>query len=144
MFCEFHIKLGPWLVYQFPENYLCKDTFDSLSDILIPRPELCGKVISVQVLGEEYIIGQPVIIVNDKYERQKIEFNFAVMIPAEELSRFTIYENLIRKVALQLTVLELENDYISNPDKQKVVERLCKEIYTQLQYKNHCYIPIDN
>ncbi|CAG9333103.1 unnamed protein product [Blepharisma stoltei] len=144
MFCEFHIKRGPALVYQYPENYLSKDTFDSLSDILIPRPELCGKVISVQVVGDEYIIGQPVIIVNDKYERQKIEFNFAVIIPAEEYSRFSLYENMIRKLALQLTVLEIENDYISNPEKQIVMGKLCKDIYTQLLDKNECYIPVDN
>ena len=45
IFCEFEIKLGPVLKYQYPK-YLKNEQFNPLSDILIPLPELCGKLIT--------------------------------------------------------------------------------------------------
>ena len=45
IFSEFDLKLGPVLRYQYPE-YMSKEQFNTLSDILIPLPELCGKLIT--------------------------------------------------------------------------------------------------
>ena len=44
IFCEFDLKLGPVLRYQYP-NYINDEDFNALSDVLIPFPEICGKII---------------------------------------------------------------------------------------------------
>lgn len=46
LFCEFNVKKGPALVYCVPTGYFTNEHFDTVSDLLIPCPELCGKVIS--------------------------------------------------------------------------------------------------
>lgn len=45
IFCEFDLKKGPVLRYQYPV-YVNKEQFNTMSDILIPLPELCGKLIT--------------------------------------------------------------------------------------------------
>jgi len=45
MFCEFDVNFGPILTYQYP-NYMSNEVFGTLSDFLIPLPELCGKLIT--------------------------------------------------------------------------------------------------
>jgi hypothetical protein len=61
-------------------------------------------VITVQIKSDEYICGMPVTIIDNKYERQKVEFNFAFVIAKEEYSNLRIYENVVRKMALYLTL----------------------------------------
>ena len=143
LFSEFHVKAGPSLVYQYPLDYLSEPQFKAVCDILIPRSELCGKVISVQLPSSDYIVGMPVIIVNDKYERQKIEFNFALCVGAEEYEYLHVYEGIVRKMALYLTLLEQEASFISTPEKQAVMCPIVEQIFTQLTTRKECFIDVD-
>ena len=65
---------------------------------------------------------------NDKYERQKIEFNLAFVLRKEEYQRIAIYENFIRKIAMQLTVLELFDEFLSENEQKGRIEQVCEEI----------------
>lgn len=38
--CEFHPTAGPRINYQVPENYISKDTFDTVSHYIIPKVQL--------------------------------------------------------------------------------------------------------
>lgn len=88
-------------------------------------------------------MGLPVIIVNDKYERQKIQFNLAVIVPPEEGRKLTVYEDITRKLAYYLTTLELEDELLSVPEKQLKLASICQEIYQQLNATGKCYLQID-
>lgn len=88
-------------------------------------------------------MGLPVIIVNDKYERQKIQFNLAVIVPPEEGRKLTVYEDITRKLAYYLTTLELEDELLSVPGKQLKLANICQEIYRQLNDTGKCYLQID-
>ena len=144
LFCEFNVRHGPSLVHSCPPNYLSKEQFNAFSDILIPRPELCGKVTTVcRCDSEEFIVGLPVIIVNDKYERQKIEFNWALIIPKGEYKNLRMYENIVRKLADCLVTLELEDEFLSTPSKQEALGGICEDIFNQFKYTGKCYISID-
>jgi len=142
LFCEFDYKLGPALVYQYPLNYLKEDQFNAHSDVLIPRPEICGKVVTIQI-DQDYIVGLPVIIVNDKYERQKIEFNIAVIVAENQLPWRSVYENIVRKLASNISTLELESDLVSSKSKKSILGRVCQEVYLQLNSDGQCYVPVD-
>ena len=142
LFCEFHYKAGPSLVYQHPV-YLSEPQFKSVCDILIPRQQLCGKVITVQLPSSDYIVGMPVVIVSDKYERQKIEFNLGLCIAMEEYEYLHVYEGIARKMAMYLTTLEQETSFISTPEKQVAMSGIVEEIYTQMTMRRECYIDID-
>ena len=110
IYCEFDHQLGPSIVYQYPKDYVSHTTFNNFAEILIPRPELCGKVITVQISPTEYIIGMPITIVNTKYERHKVEFNLALVIEKEEYENIRVYENIVRKMAMYLSLLEDINE----------------------------------
>ena len=149
IFCEFDLKKGPVLKYQFP-TYVNKEQFNTMSDILIPLPELCGKLITAYFLfrhidDRDFVVGQPIIIVNDKYERQKIEFNLAFVLGNEEYQRLPLYENFIRKIAMQLTVLETFQEYISDDCQKKRLEEVCEELFIKLSDgSSHCCIAFNS
>jgi hypothetical protein len=48
-FAEFHPTLGPRLSVQVPEGLVAADDFRELSDYLIPKPPLCGRLLTVCV-----------------------------------------------------------------------------------------------
>ena len=83
---------------------------------------------------------------NDKYERQKIEFNLAFVLRKEEYQRIAIYENFIRKIAMQLTVLELFDEFLSENEQKGRIEQVCEEIYKQMANgrTTQCYIPFNS
>lgn len=47
LFCEFDNQSGPVIRHQVPENYMSKETFDSLNAYIIPKTELQGRLITV-------------------------------------------------------------------------------------------------
>ncbi|OTF78630.1 hypothetical protein BLA29_010688, partial [Euroglyphus maynei] len=59
---------------KYPENYVTKETFESLSVYLIPKPELYGKLITITAFGMK-ILGYPVSITDAKYQRNQLIFN---------------------------------------------------------------------
>lgn len=78
------------------------------------------------------------------YDRKKLEFNLAFIIPHEEYQRLAIYENFIRKIAMHLTVLETFEGYLYDPIRKARIEKICEEIFTNLSHGvSHCYLRFD-
>lgn len=46
-FAEFHPVQGPKVTFQAPEGLLKNDTFESISDYVIPKPQLCGRLVTL-------------------------------------------------------------------------------------------------
>ena len=84
---------------------------------LIPRGSICGKY---NFLGYKDIqlIGYPIEIQNDNYERNKIEFNFSLMLDTksvEKLSSGNYFNSLVTRVGKFLSILEVKYELISSP-----------------------------
>lgn len=137
LFSEFDVKKGPALLAQYPAEFIDNYEFSAYSELLIPRVELCGKLISFRIRADSLILGFPVVIFSDKYERQKLEYNFAIAVNRSNKA----FEQLVRKVNITLATLELENDFLSKPKDWPF--RLCQEVYTQMLDTNSCFIELD-
>lgn len=46
-YAEFDNILGPKIKYQSPEGFIPEDAFDTVSDYVITKPDLCGRVVTV-------------------------------------------------------------------------------------------------
>jgi hypothetical protein len=74
---------------------------------MIPRTELCDNLISLK-LGNSYMMGFPIQLKNDAYERTKFQFNFCILIKEEEYnSNLYIYELLLKKIAKTFETIEV-------------------------------------
>lgn len=98
----------------------------------VPRHSLCGTWGHLKF--EEYsIIGCPVLIQNEQYERNKIEFNFCLLLDKNvgtEVSGY--YSNLVSRVAGFLSTLETNHRIISNPEKRIQLEDVLNSLYSKI------------
>jgi len=46
-FAEFHAVQGPRIASQAPEGLLSAEVFDSIAEYVIPKPQLCGRLVMV-------------------------------------------------------------------------------------------------
>ncbi len=140
-FSEFHPTAGPKLTCQVPADYITKEEFDSLHVYVITKPELQSRVITVNALGHK-IVGCPVFIDNPKYARNALIFNVCFVF---ESSTDTVqYEEVVKKVALYFTTLELEDGFLSKEETITRLPDILVKILQDLNVLQSCYIPINN
>lgn len=111
-FCEFDIVKGPVISYQnikvtsttlnfniLTPNQKDKNSeniykvFEFFKDFLIPRPKLCGMFNSLSYKNFN-IISYPTEIRNDNYLRNKIEFNYCLLLQQQNLKNEEDQEQL--------------------------------------------------
>lgn len=46
-YAEFDNTVGPKIFFQAPEGFICADDFDDISEYMITKPDLCGKIVTV-------------------------------------------------------------------------------------------------
>lgn len=108
---EFHPTAGPKIVCQVPDNYISKDTFESVSVYIIPKAQLQRSMLTVTVLGFK-ILGFPVRIDDKKYARNAYYFNLCFVCDA--WARTVQYESVVRKLSDYLVAMELESSFLSS------------------------------
>ena len=79
-YAEFDEVIGPVLSHQTPSNVLSIDTFRLLQTFLIPHDNLCGKLLVLNLKPDLCLVGLPVNIYGEKYERNSFEFNFGILV----------------------------------------------------------------
>jgi nitrogen permease regulator 2-like protein len=108
----FDQNLGPKVIFEVPEGSIIPKgnsppiiDFDSISEYIIPKPQLCGHL--VNICTESYkVMGFPVNIRDDKkYARVYFMFNLSFVFERE--ADTSSYEPVVRKVARVLTSLEV-------------------------------------
>lgn len=109
---EFHMTAGPKIVCQVPDNYISKDTFESVSVYIIPKNQLQRSMLTVTVLGFK-IIGFPVRIEGPKYTRNAYYFNLCFVFDA--WARTVQYESVVRKLSDYLVAMEVESSFLYQP-----------------------------
>lgn len=111
--CEFHPTAGPKITCQVPDNYISKDTFDTVSVYIIPKAQLQRSTITVTILGIK-ILGFPVRIDDKKYARNAFYFNLCFVCDA--WARTVHYEPVVKKLSDYLIGMELEFKFLSLQD----------------------------
>ncbi|KAL3272445.1 hypothetical protein HHI36_013925 [Cryptolaemus montrouzieri] len=107
-FCEFHPTAGPIISCAEPENYICKELFDSISVYIITKAELQRSTITV-TLPDHKILGFPIRIDDKKYARNAFLFNLCFI--CDSNTRTVHYEPVVTKLSDYLTAMEFENSF---------------------------------
>lgn len=104
VFAVFDIVLGPKIVSQTPRALVSADQFDAISDYVIAKPCLCGRLVSVALPPRAAggldafaaaatapddvlrLVGFPQVIEHRKYPRNSLFFNvaFVLRFPRED------------------------------------------------------------
>jgi hypothetical protein len=134
VFAQFDPKLGPTMEYSHPP--LEAAVFRTLSDFLIPKPELCNHTVVIDVGNK--IVGHPCMITSDKYERNALIFNLCLVF--ESGQNVDPYIAIVEKLARVLRNLELDKGTISGgKDWYKQLD----DVYSDLNHFHECQVPID-
>jgi hypothetical protein len=117
-YSEFDNNAGPKIVYQVPENFLTEETFDAISEYIITKSSLCGRIIGLKV-GELWILGRPMCLSHGKYVRNALLYNlgFVVQVREERTEREPLlletFEEVLTKLSNYLATLEIESEFLS-------------------------------
>ena len=81
-------------------------------------------------------MGLPVEILNEKYERRSYEFNFGLIVAPEEYEesqdKRNILEQVIRKMATNLTMLEVDHEFLWANEKKKFLAEIVRSVFERL------------
>lgn len=135
LYCEFHTTAGPMIVHQTPPGYVTKEQFDSLSNYLIPKPELERRLQTVNALGLK-IIGYPIGIDHSRYPRNRLIFN--VCFVCKPHMRTFQYEPLVKKLNKYFEDLELECQFLSNSASRERIPIILDDIRVKLNEFKVC------
>jgi len=113
--------------------------FDQVSDFIIPRQELCDRLITFCTQGYR-ILGYPVCLEDPKYDRNEFIFNFAIVL--EEDADFTIYKPMVKKLARLFRALEEQSGFLWNEVTRASVYTLIEQIMEDMNNYCECMIPI--
>lgn len=123
-YAVFHPTEGTKIVHQAPEGSIISKNspitstslfnFDTVKNYIIPKPQLCNKLISFKI--DKYrVLGYPVNIENEDYSRNSFNFNFGFVFPYD--SETSPYEPAIKRMGKMFRVLEEQNFLLSKLDK---------------------------
>lgn len=114
--------------------------FYCIKNYIIPKPPLCNRLVSIKI-HEYRVMGYPVLIRGDGYERNSFVFNFSFVFHAK--SEFTAYETSIRRLAKMFSALEEQSRYLSAAASLQTISNIIEQIYQDLNNFSECMIPVD-
>lgn len=114
-YCTFHPTQGPKVLYEVPEGSILSKSsplvdFDSISEYLIPKVELCAKLVTISTPTCK-VIGYPINLEHKKFQRNALMFNLAFVFDKD--AEISSYEPVVRKMARVLKALEKESEFLS-------------------------------
>lgn len=95
----------------FDERYLSSKEFETISDFVITKKELCSKIVIIKQHGK-VIMGYPIAIENNKYQRNSLFFTFGFVF--EQEGDISPYKHALRKLALDVQGLEIASEFLFN------------------------------
>eukprot|EP01094_Clydonella_sp_ATCC50884_P000503 TRINITY_DN10389_c1_g1_i2.p1 TRINITY_DN10389_c1_g1~~TRINITY_DN10389_c1_g1_i2.p1 ORF type:complete len:349 (-),score=78.81 TRINITY_DN10389_c1_g1_i2:89-1135(-) len=142
-YSEFDNIAGPRIVYQEPPGLLSAEEFDSVSEYVICKPQLCSKVMSVST-GQWLVMGCPVMIEHAKYHRNALLFNLGFVLPGNEPLSSTIpLRPVVRKLGGILQAMETENEFLYTAGEKERLFAYLHHIRAQLNQYGECSLTID-
>lgn len=120
--------------------------FEKLAEYIIPRQAFCNRYVTVCDPENKYrILGHPVCIQNEKYERNEFMFNFCI-VTRVEVDKIP-YEAVVKRLASTFTEMEIQNEFLSQEgtfqsQEQRSIAALLEIIKEDLNNYNECMIPV--
>ncbi|KAK7503525.1 hypothetical protein BaRGS_00005064 [Batillaria attramentaria] len=137
IFSEFHPTAGPKITCQTPDDFLSKESFDAIQNFIITKPELQSRLVTVTAFGKKFV-GCPVCIDNKKYKRNALIFNLCFVF-SEEFNTAS-YGPVVKKLAAYMIQLELENEFLSNEEKEPHILAFLQQVRQELNQNGLCNI----
>ncbi|RLV94116.1 Nitrogen permease regulator 2 [Spathaspora sp. JA1] len=100
---------------EYPEEDIGLFNFDTVKNYVIPKPQLCNRLISFKI-NKYKVIGYPVNMENPRYSRNSFSFNFCFVFPYDK-GDISPYEPAIKRMGQMFQVLEEQNFLLSKLDK---------------------------
>ncbi|KAJ8906928.1 hypothetical protein NDN08_003412 [Rhodosorus marinus] len=144
-FAEFDNTMGPKVTYEAPEGLINPEVFDAISECIIPKPWLFGRMMSTYAFGKTYL-GMPVNLEGAQYERNRMLFNVGVVLHPSRRnhsSEVAVYEPVIRKIAQTLEALEAETCFLSDESMKVKLGDVLEKVLTGLRKHSKAVVPID-
>ncbi|WFC98461.1 Nitrogen permease regulator 2 [Malassezia yamatoensis] len=163
----FHPLDGPKVLFQVPENtFTCvtghstsqeahKRTrpmldFSSLSEFVIPKAPLCGRLITCEVRSYDpsphvprsyKVMGFPVMLKQEeKYQRNCFIFNLCFVLDSR--ASVSAYEPIVRKCGRSLQLLEEESSFVSRIENLPRLYTLVEQLYEDLNAYYEAFIAL--
>lgn len=153
-FAVFHPQAGPSVIYQVPpdfvgstpnassnssqEHFFCVN-MDSISEYLIPKRQLCDRMISICNSGYR-ILGWPVRVEGPQYERNAFIFNCCIVF--DESDDVSAYIPVVRRLARVFKNIEEMKKSLSSETERRVVQDVIQQVLEDLNGYGECRIPI--
>ncbi|KAG9065134.1 Nitrogen permease regulator 2 [Linnemannia hyalina] len=123
-YCTFHPTQGPKVLYEVPEGSILSKTsplvdFDSISEFLIPKVELCAKIVTISTPTCK-VIGYPINLEHKKFQRNALMFNLAFVFDKD--AEISSYKPVVRKMARVLKALEKESEFLSRQTRLEMMD----------------------
>ena len=96
-------------------RYLSPEVFDGVSDYVITKPQLCGKLVTITVSGHK-IMGYPLRVRNERYHRYALMFNVGMVF--DEGADTRAYQGVLRKLGNTFHTMETESSFLLDPEKK--------------------------
>ncbi|CAM9426561.1 unnamed protein product, partial [Phaeothamnion confervicola] len=143
-YSEFDNVTGPKICFQAPQDFLPADKFDGVSDYVIVGKALCQKLISVHAYGYK-IVGHPMCIQDEKYDRNALLFNIAFVFHGEASAEdIEPYHPALRKIAITLAAIEQESQFLFDPTKKERLGTILPQVLAGLNCRGDCAIVLDD
>lgn len=117
-----------------------------MAEYIIPRQAFCNRYVTMCDPDNKYrILGHPVCIPSQAYERNEFMFNFCIVIGVE-VDKIP-YEAVVRRLASTFTEMETQNQFLSQEDmsnsqNRRSIAALLEIIKEDLNNYNECMIPV--
>lgn len=134
--------VGRKVAHQTPEGFIGPEEFDAISEYVIPKPQLCGQLVSLTALGAT-VMGFPVCIEDAKYPRNALLFNLCLVLGDEAAEEEAAYGALLAKLGRALRTLEIEAAHLSEPARRADLGRLLPRLVGQLNVSRECTLLVD-
>ncbi|KNE65270.1 hypothetical protein AMAG_10914 [Allomyces macrogynus ATCC 38327] len=106
-----------------------RSLFDTIPEYLIPKPELCGQVVSIAV--DRYrLVGHPIYLKDESYERNMAIWNAVFVVPREADARG--WHRVVTKLARTLKQLEVESRYMTTVANRAALYALLHQVLYDL------------
>ncbi len=133
--CEFDNLVGRTLALHEPCDCISADEFDSISDYLIPKPQLSGRTIALRT-GSRTVLCWPTCLEGAQYARNALIFSLGLVLApcddgatganleAEDAIAAERYGRVLGKAAGELASLERESGLLSDPERRDELAHL--------------------
>ncbi|KAH8813316.1 nitrogen permease regulator 2 [Xylogone sp. PMI_703] len=158
-FARFLPQEGTRVVHQSPPGCIVAEPgvnkprlfdFETMAEYIIPRQAFCNRYVTICDPDNKYrILGHPVCIKNERYQRNEFMFNFCIVINADADTDKIPYEPVVRGLASTFTEMEIQNQFLSQEDVanlqgRRSIAALIEIIKEDLNNYNECMIPVDD